>query len=48
MEESGAVLLAGSQAPAPLAQSMPGLVAVGKSAVDSGALPGAFPWSVKL
>ena len=41
------VLVAGSQPP--LAQSMPGLVAVGKVELESGAAPGAVPpVSVKL
>ena len=42
------MLLAGSQLPAALAQSMPGLVAVGKSGPESGAAPGVPPVSVKL
>ena len=40
------VLEAGSQLPAGLAQSIPGLVAVGKSGPESGAAPGALPVSV--
>ncbi len=49
IDESGWVLLAGSQLPAPGAQSMPGLVAVGKSGPELGATPGVVaPVSVKL
>ena len=47
MEESACVLVAGSQLPAALEQSMPGLVAVGNCGPELGASPGAVPMSVK-
>ena len=40
-------LEAGSQLPAALAQSMPGLVAVGNPGPEFGASPGVLPVSVK-
>jgi hypothetical protein len=48
IEESGTLPLADSQPPGPPAQSMPGLVAVGKSGPESGATPAAAPVSVNL
>ena len=48
MLASAVVLVAGSQLPVPLAQSMPGLVAVGKPWLEPGAAPGGRPVSVKL